>query len=96
VTAYLTPPVPPTIPPPSAEAKALRSIGAELDVMSEAITSLDSSIVALSEMGAQDMRTLNAKLDRIIGLLTEPATGLLPRVEALETWRGELARAHAQ
>ncbi len=87
---------PATIPPPSAEAKALRAIGAELDVMSEGLTSIDASMRTLADMSADDAKEINSKLDRIINLLIEPGAGLLPRVAALEVWRGEHVREHAQ
>ncbi len=87
---------PDTLPPPNPEARALRAIGRELDVMSEALTSLDSGVRALADMGAEDHSTVNAKLDRIIEILTDPGEGLVARLAVLEAWRGEHAREHAQ
>ncbi len=81
-----------TIPPPSPEAKALRAIGAELDVLGEAVTSLDTSVGALAEMSAEDHKVVVSKLDTIIALLTDPSDGLVARVGVLEAWRGEHVR----
>ncbi len=94
-----------TDPPPSPEARALGAIGYELDVIGDTLSTLSAGVSGLQQLGEEDAVTLrqlargqsdmNAKLDRILALLIDPAEGLLPRLERLETWRGEHARAHA-
>lgn len=85
-----------TTPPPSPEARALRAVGEELDVLGDAVTSLDAIVRTQVDMSATDHRTVVAKLDTIIAILTDPGEGLVARVRVLEVWRGDHAREHAQ
>lgn len=83
-----------TDPPADPQARALRAIGYELDVVGDSLSTLAAGVSGLQELGEEDavtLRQINRKLDTIVRLLTES----LERTEQLETWRGEHMRDHA-
>ncbi len=86
-----------TTPPASPEAKALRAIDRELDVMGEALTSLAAHTETLAEMGTNDHQEQKQTLGRIEGKLDDALAFLRDfagRIGELESWRGEHERAH--
>jgi len=95
---------PTTTPPPSPEARALRTLGRELDTLGDVAIATLVKAEALEEMGEADARTLaqvkgavervETKLDYLIELLTNPERGVLPRLERIELWRGYHEREH--
>lgn len=87
-----------TDPPPSLEARALGAIGHELDVVGDALSSLAAGVSGLQQLGEEDavsLRGVHRKLDKILDVLTNPATGLVARLEQIEMWRGDHEREHA-
>jgi hypothetical protein len=86
-----------TDPPPSVshEARALRAIGAELDVVGDALGTLAAGVSGLQQLGEEDavtLRGISRKLDKVLELLTDS----LERTSRLEIWRGDHMREHAQ
>jgi hypothetical protein len=89
---------PVTVPPPSPEARALRTVGRELDALGDVALATLSKVETLQEMGETDaatLRSIDDKIGQLITALTDPERGLLPRVERLEAWRGDHSRQHA-
>ena len=87
----------PTDPPaPSAEARALRAIGTELDVLGELATATAAGVQALQDAGETDAATLR-RIERDTGeILALLKSSVLPRLDALEQWRGEHERGHVR
>lgn len=85
----------PTNPPPSPEAKALRAIDQNLDVLGVVVGQLAAASAELAQLGvddAQTLRRIESKIDQVLKAIGP----VVDRVSDLEGWRGVHERKHAE